>query len=212
MARDALKYFSRNNSETSHNSEGNHLPARLSAASTKFYRPSAFTRHLALRAVAACLLFAVFSALSATSVGTAQAQNNLKALLVKAREEENSENYGAAERTYKQALALAPEDLETLKRLGILEQTELKFDDSIKLLKQVLAIDPAYPGANFFLGVSYLGKNDFAQSVDSFERELKTPNPHPRSHYYLGLVLQSSGRIEEAISELNQCLTQNPKD
>jgi tetratricopeptide (TPR) repeat protein len=65
---------------------------------------------------------------------------------------------------------------------------------------------------NFYLGVSYLGKNDFNESIDSFERELKIPNPHPRSHYYLGLAFQSSGRVEEAASQLNQSLARNPKD
>ncbi len=133
-------------------------------------------------------------------------------LLDQARSKEKTGDYAAAERIYKQALALAPESLETLKRLGILEQTELKFEDSIQLFKHVLTNDPQYPEVNFYLGASYLGKNDFNESIDSFERELKTPNPHPRSHYYLGLAFQSSGRIEEATSQLNQSLAQSPKD
>jgi tetratricopeptide (TPR) repeat protein len=109
-------------------------------------------------------------------------------------------------------LAVAPGNLETLKRLGILQQTELRFDDSIQLFKQVLASDPQYKGVNFFLGLSYFGKNDFAKSIDSFERELRTPKPHPRTQYYLGLALQSAGRIDEAISHLNQSLAEDPKD
>jgi superkiller protein 3 len=141
-----------------------------------------------------------------------QTQTNVEELLEQARGEENAGNYSAAENTYKQALAAAPENLEILKRLGVLEQTELKFDDSIRLFKQVLAGDPSYKGANFFLGLSYFGKNEFLPSVDSFERELKTAKPHPRTHYYLGLALQSFGRIDEAISHLHQSLAQDPKD
>ncbi len=141
-----------------------------------------------------------------------QTQANVEELLEQARGEENAGNYIAAENTYKQALAAAPENLEILKRLGVLEQTELKFDDSIRLFKQVLAGDPSYKGANFFLGLSYFGKNEFLPSIDSFERELKTAKPHPRTHYYLGLALQSSGRIDEAISHLHQSLAQDPKD
>jgi len=150
--------------------------------------------------------------ISATSTGAAQSQNNVEALLEQARGEEKTEDFAAAERTYKQALALAPNNPETLKRMGVLLQTELRFDDSIQSFKLVLGIDPAYPGVNFFLGVSYFGKNDLGQSIDSFNRELNTPSPHPRSHYYLALALQSSGRTEEAISQFNQSLSQNAKD
>src|SRR2546429_7847293 len=51
-------------------------------------------------------------------------------------------DYGAAERIYLQALELAPGNPEVLKRLGILEQTEVKFPESIAHFKQVLAHDP----------------------------------------------------------------------
>jgi len=162
--------------------------------------------------VAVSLLMAAFLGVPANHALAKQTQDNVEALLEKARGEENAGNYDAAEKTYQEALAVAPENLELLKRLGVLVQTELKFDDSIRLFKQVLAGDPSYKGVNFFLGLSYFGKNDFAQSVDYFERELKTPNPHPLTQYYLGLALQSSGRIDEAISHLNQSLAQDPKD
>ncbi len=161
---------------------------------------------------AASLLLAAFLGSISNSVLARQTATNVEALLEKARGEENAGNYDAAEYTYKQALAIAPENLELLKRLGVLEQTELRFDDSIRLFKQVLAGDPSYKGVNFFLGLSYFGKNEFAQSIDWFERELKTAKPHPRTQYYLGLALQSSGRMDEAISHLNQSLAQDPKD
>jgi tetratricopeptide (TPR) repeat protein len=169
-------------------------------------------RRRAVCCVASTLLLAA-SLGSATNPALAtQGPTNVDALLEKARAEENAGNYGAAEDTYKQALVVSPEDLEVLKRLGVLEQTELKFDDSIRLFKQVLAGDSSYKGVNFFLGLSYFGKNEFLRSIDCFERELKTPKPHPRTQYYLGLALQSAGRMDEAISHLNQSLAEDPKD
>src|SRR6202158_3028213 len=170
------------------------------------------TQHCALRTVASYLLFAALAAILATTAWATQTQSNVEILLEQARSEEKTGDYAAAERIYRQTLALSPDILEALKRLGILEQTELKFEDSIRLFKQVLASDARYPGVNFFLGVSYFGRNEFSQSIDSFDRELTTPNPHPRCRYYLALALQSLGRIEEATSQLNQSLAQNPKD
>jgi tetratricopeptide (TPR) repeat protein len=158
------------------------------------------------------LVIATVCSISSIPVASQTKNDRVETLLKDARAEENTGNYASAERLYRQALAIAPESLESLKRLGVLEQTELKFDDSIQLFEQVLASDPSFPQVNFFLGTSYFGKGDFTRATESFERELKALNPHPRTHYCLALALQSSGRLEEAISQLNQSVTDNPKD
>ena len=178
-------------------------------SSTPSFGPA---RRLAVCCITSILLLAASLGSATNPALTKQVPTHVDALLEKARAEENAGNYDAAEDTYKQALVVAPENLEVLKRLGVLQQTELKFDDSIRLFKQVLADDPNYKGVNFFLGLSYFGKNEFLPSIDCFERELKTPKPHPRTQYYLGLALQSAGRIDEAISHLNRSLAQDPKD
>ncbi len=140
------------------------------------------------------------------------AQSNLDTLLGQARTAEKGEDYSGAARIYEQALALAPRSPEVLKRFGILEQTQLKFDDSIAHFRQVLALDPRYPEIDFYLGVSYFGKNDLREAIESFERDLAIPKPHPRSRYYLALALQSSGRMDDAVAELNRTLADNPSD
>src|SRR5580698_8622960 len=94
---------------------------------------------------------------------------DVKSLLDQARTDEKAEDYGGAERVYRQALALAPGDPEVLKRLGILCQTELKFTESIELFRRALAASPGYPAVNFFTGVSYLGFNQFPMAADSFQ-------------------------------------------
>jgi len=152
--------------------------------------------------VAAVLLFGV----------PAAAQGGADALLQQARIAEKAGDYASAARVYHQALAIAPGNLEVLKRLGVLEQTELKFDDSIVHFRQVVGVDPKYPEVNFYLGVSYFGKNDFRDAVDSFQRELAISKPHPRCRYYLALALQLSGRTDDAIAELNQGVADNPTD
>ncbi len=160
-----------------------------------------------LWAVLLCLISSVLLVAPAVP-----AQSDVGTFLEQARAAEKTGNYGAAERVYLQVLALAPGNLEALKRLGVLQQTELKFAESIKSFKQVLANDAQYPEVNFFLGVSYFGENGFDQSIQSFELELGTPNPHRRCRYYLALALQGAGRIDETISQLNRTVAENPKD
>jgi tetratricopeptide (TPR) repeat protein len=166
-----------------------------------------FHLRAAARLCVALLITIFMAATAAVAV-----QNDLRSLLEQARTYESRGDYSGAERVYEQALALAPENLETLKRFGVLQQTQLKFSDSIVLFQKVLTRDGRYPETNFFLGVSYFGARDFAHAIQSFEQELTTPNSHPRCRYYLGLALQSSGRIDEAISQLNRLVNENPKD
>ncbi len=160
-----------------------------------------------LRAAIGCLIASVLPA-----APVVRAQSDVATLLEQARAAEKTGDYQAAERVYFQALALAPGNLETLKRLGILQQTELKFGESIESFKKLLAHEAQYPEVNFFLGVSYFGKNDFDQAIRSFELELGTLKPHPRCRYYLALALQAAGQIDESISQLNRTVAENPKD
>ncbi len=136
----------------------------------------------------------------------------MNALLQQARTAEKTGDYGAAARIYEQAMGREPGNLEVLKRFGVLLQTEMKFNDSIEKFQQVLQHDPEYAGTNFFLGVSYLGKNDTKQAIQSFQRELATQKPHPRCRYYLALALQSAGQLDDAVAQLNQSLVANPHD
>src|SRR5437879_1753695 len=169
----------------------------------------------ALRFSSPARLWAVLICLSSSVLLAAPVvpgQSDVAAFLEQARTAEKTGDYQAAERVYLQALAIAPGNLETLKRLGVLQQTELKFGESVENFKQVLTHDAQYPEVNFFLGVSYFGENDFNQAIRSFELELGTPTPHRRCRYYLALALQAAGRIEESISQLNRALADNPKD
>ncbi len=167
------------------------------------------------RLSASTSLWAVLASLIAAVLPVAPvlgAQGDVGILLAQARDVEKTGDYQAAERVYLQALALAPGNLETLKRLGILQQTELKFGESVESFKQVLARDARYPDVNFFLGVSYFGENNINEAIRWFELELATSKPHPRCRYYLALTLQAAGRVEESISQLNRAVADNPKD
>src|SRR5881628_3213108 len=87
--------------------------------------------------VACVLLWVLFPGISQPLAGLPA---DVKALLDQARACEKAQDYAGAERSYRQALLLAPDDPEVLKRLGILLQTELRFQESIELFQRVLSI------------------------------------------------------------------------
>src|SRR6185369_11804034 len=101
---------------------------------------------------------------------------------------------------------------EALKRLGIVEQTELKFDESIEAFKRVSRAHPEYPQISFFLGLSYYGQHRFDDAIAALQQELKTSTPHPATRYYLALALEAEGRTSEAMAQLEQVGTENPNN
>src|SRR5262249_26968324 len=139
----------------------------------------------------------------------AAAQAGLEGLVRQAEAAEAKEDYPQAERLYRQALIVAPNDLQTLKRLGLLYQKELRFDESLRIFQRVLKVDAQFPEINLFEGISYLAKGNFSRATESFKRELRAPEPHSQSHYYLALALRQSGHTDEAITEFNRALRDN---
>jgi tetratricopeptide (TPR) repeat protein len=145
------------------------------------------------------------------AAGWAQ-QGTAAELLKQAEAFEDKNNLDAAEAIYRKILVSDPANPEAWKRLGILQQADHKFDDSINSFNHVLARHPAYGNVNLFLGLSYYGKNDMDDAIASFNRELKTPTAHPATRYYLALALESKGHMDEAIDQLNLSAKQNPNN
>lgn len=146
------------------------------------------------------------------SAGLSFAQTGIDSLFAQARTHEKDRNYPAAEAAYRQILTSAPDNLEAYKRLGIVQQTELKFDDSIQSFQHVLHVNPKYSQVNFFLGVSFYGQNEIQKAIASLRDELNTPVPHPRTRFYLATLLEATGQTDEAIQQLNLSLAQKPDD
>src|SRR5690349_17361457 len=96
------------------------------------------------RTVTICFVF-----LACTTQALPSSQT-LDSYFRQAREMENRQDYAAAARVYQEAAASFPKQPEILKRLGIVYQTELKFQDSITSFEKVLAAAPLYPEVNFY--------------------------------------------------------------
>src|SRR6202044_3762323 len=97
-----------------------------------------------LRGVALLVPICVPNLAGASGMG----QAGLQQLTQRAHDAEARKNYAEAERLYRQALGMAPDDLESLKELGVLYQKELKFDESISFFQRVLKADPQFPEVN----------------------------------------------------------------
>jgi tetratricopeptide (TPR) repeat protein len=149
------------------------------------------------------------------STGSAIAQNRSRSLddyFNEASRLEKQQDFAGAEKVYQAAAQDYPNQPEVSKRLGIVCQTELKFQESIDLFNKVLQAAAQYPEVNFYLGLSYFGLNEFEKAIDAFNRELAVNPKYRRAHYYEALAFQSLHRDSEALHQYELLLQDDPKD
>jgi protein O-GlcNAc transferase len=123
-----------------------------------------------------------------------------------------TENFSAAEQVYREALAAFPGHLEILKRLGVIYQTQLRFQESVVTFQDVLARESKYPEVNFYLGLSYLGMNSFEKAVGSFKQELLLNPKYRRARYYLSVAYQALKQPVDALQQLHMLNAEDPDD
>jgi tetratricopeptide (TPR) repeat protein len=136
----------------------------------------------------------------------------VEVLLSRALELEKSKDYAAAERVYREALLTRSDDPEILKRLGHVCQQQGKYNESIEVFQKILKRAPVYPGVNSLLAISYYALNQFDKTIEASQREL-TANPKDKqARYHLSLALSASGRLFEAIQQLEALQAEDPQD
>src|SRR5438034_6746507 len=151
--------------------------------------------------------------LLAAQFGYAQEKaRSLEDYFRQAKELETREDYSGAEKIYQEAAASYPRQHEILKPLGLLYQTELKFQESIDTFQKVLQEAPQYPEANFYLGLSYLGLNQFEKAIEAFNKELEANPKYRRAHYYEAQAYRSLNRNSDALRQYEILLEQDPND
>jgi type IV pilus assembly protein PilF len=85
--------------------------------------------------------------------------------------------------------------------MGYFEEgkTEIALDE----IKQVMAIDPAYPEAYNMRGLIYMRLNDNRQAEESFRRAISMNPRDADAHHNLGWLLCQQGRYPEAQAMFN---------
>jgi len=94
------------------------------------------------------------------------------------------------------------------KETGFLDLAVTEFQEALKL-------DPAYPHAHAYLGMTYVsmgGKENYELARREFRQELtKVPKDYS-SHYYIGLIELEEGHLGEAEAALQEARGANPDD
>jgi len=121
-------------------------------------------------------------------------------------------NVPEAEKEYRQALALRPEDTGALFGLALALLANRQTDEALSLAQAALNKHPDDPELNAVMGEILCARNEYAEAEPFLKKSLNTkPEFVSRVHALLGNVYAKTNRTQEAIAELKLALD-NDKD
>ncbi len=112
--------------------------------------------------------------------------------------------------SYERALAIKPDNVETLYNLGILLQIQGKPGDAVVRYEQALALRPNFPEALANIGIALQNQGKLEEAVVCYEQALVLRPDFPEVLSNLGNVLQGQGRLEEAVVCYEQAVALRP--
>jgi tetratricopeptide (TPR) repeat protein len=122
-----------------------------------------------------------------------------------------NEDYAAAMELFRKIISRYPLEVEAYWRLARVLRGEERFEESIDVAKQGLAIDPAAKNLYNFLGTTYteLGRHDEAIAI--LLRCVELAPEDANIYDSLGMSYQWAGRYADAIQAFEKALSLNPQ-
>ncbi len=109
-----------------------------------------------------------------------------------------------AEAHYRESLAIEPQPA-IYNDLGFVLERQGMADEAVENYRKALELDPESASAHFNLGASLTREGEFETAEGHFRAALET-KPSSQAHTGLGVVLRRQGRIDEAITSLNDAI------
>ncbi len=122
------------------------------------------------------------------------------------------ENLTQAEKNLLKALELDPAAARAAYYLGMVYLKEEKYDDAIRVLREITRRDAANPLAFMQLAKAYIGKKDYQQALEMLDYLVQYVDPYfIPAHYERGQVLEMMGRRQDAIAAYRRVEAMDPE-
>ena len=107
---------------------------------------------------------------------------------------------------------LEPLALNYLTPVGSVLWTARRFDEAIDLLREIVAMDPNWGQAHYYLVRAYAAKGMYPDALESLEKLMVMWGRAARCVAMLGMVHAAAGRHDEAHAELGELLDRSVKE
>jgi len=113
----------------------------------------------------------------------------------------NQKNYVLAAEKYKSGLAIKPDDVNALYRIGYCYNDQELYQEAIDSLSRAKQLKPDYAPTQVELGYAYYKLNRYAEAASTFKQASAVDRTNQLAHYYLGLVYVATGDRNGAMAE-----------
>jgi protein O-GlcNAc transferase len=115
-----------------------------------------------------------------------------------------------AEAAYRDALAVAPGDVQVLLNFGRLLRRIGRGEDALDLYRRALALSPGLPHAQLRVGETLTALGRPQEAVAAFESALAMHPDSSALHNGYGLALREAGRLDEALASCQRAVALEP--
>lgn len=129
-----------------------------------------------------------------------------------ARTFEGKGDWVEAEKAWRAALNLVPDDARAWTNLGVALNRQNKESEALEAWNRAVAIDPKLPGPYFNTGLTLVRKGDYANAILPLRRSLSIDPDNDGARRALALALVGTDQFPEASREIAQLLAQAPED
>jgi tetratricopeptide (TPR) repeat protein len=106
----------------------------------------------------------------------------------------------AAEQTYRQILAVQPNQADAIHLLGVIAQQVGKYEVAVEYIGRAIRLHGSEASFHNNLGNAFRGQGKLDEAADSYRRALELKPDFAEAHNNLGTVLQGRGELDEAVA------------
>ncbi|UCV30003.1 tetratricopeptide repeat protein [Ferribacterium limneticum] len=144
---------------------------------------------------------------AASGAGISPLPRNLEFILEQAVSLLQQGQLGSAEVYFRQVLTAAPQHLDALQFLGVIEYQKGRFEAAAELLQRAVALAPEAPGLHCNLGLAQQGLGRPELALASYEQALALKPRFAEALNNRGNVLRELGRLAEAEASYRRALS-----
>ena len=120
------------------------------------------------------------------------------------------QDYTAAERAFRQALALKPAFAEALYGLAVVRHGQHNLDEAIELYGKALGADPANVAGHYNLGRAFAERGQLDRAIQSYHKAIELAPEDADAHQSLARALVMQNQLAEAIYRYRRTLEIEP--
>ncbi len=137
---------------------------------------------------------------------------NLQQILTQGSQALNSGQLEVAEKCFDAVLMTVPDEPNALFLLGVVRQSQDRFDESEKLMRLALPTHPSPTDVLNSLGNLMIKMQKPDHAIELYEAAIEKNSSLADSHFNLGLAYEKLSRHEEAVRSIEKACELNPQD